>query len=143
MQSPAINLIALLPNGKIDAVTDQTTSKVVKRPAVEPTLYKIVVNGLVGHGRYRVVGETPYFYPPSAIESKEDDTAWTLVKGIYGRRRGKKTKRAAGGGSPSQPFGGGGGKGGGMSRGRAAQIGLGGKRVNGGGSGGWAGGVND
>ena len=117
VQSPAINLIALLPNGKIDAVTDQTTSKVVKRPAVEPTLYKIVINGLVGHGRYRVVGETPYFYPPSAIESKEDDAAWTLVKGIYGRRRGKK-KRANGGGGRSQPFGDGGGKGGGTSRGK-------------------------
>ena len=90
----------------------------VKRPAIEPTLYKVVINGLVGQGRYRVEGETPYFYPPSAIESKADDTAWTLVKGIYGRRRGKKTKRANGGGGRSQPFGDGGGKGGGTSRGK-------------------------
>ena len=67
--------------------------------------------------KYRVEGETPYFYPPSAIESKADDTTWTLVKGIYGRRRGKK-KRANGGGGRSQPFGDGGGKGGGTSRGK-------------------------
>ena len=78
----------------------------------------MMINGLVGQGKYRVEGETPYFYPPSAIESKADDTTWTLVKGIYGRRRGKKTKRAAGGGSSSQPFGGGGSKSGGTSRGK-------------------------
>ena len=50
VQSPAISLVALLPNGKVDETTDQTTGKVVKRPAIEPTLYKVVINGLVGQG---------------------------------------------------------------------------------------------
>ena len=42
------------------------------------------------------------------------------AKGIYGRRRGKKTKRANGGGGRPQPFGDvdGGGKDGGTSRGK-------------------------